>query len=248
MIFREEKEASKTYKQNYLDGIKALLSVRQKAAEQVRAEYIKDVFKNAEKYRNDFKKMLGFPLVDFVYDGAPNLRSTKLADEENYEIFRMEIEILDGLFMSGLFFKMKGEEKKPLVLVSHGGLGTPELISGIYGDTSNYNDILPRVIKYGVHAFAPQLLLWHEDYEVPFDRKELDANLKRVGSSITAIEVFGFTRILDYFEDKPYVKNFGMVGLSYGGFYTLFTTACDTRIKSAISCSFCRFSTRMARA
>ena len=238
MIFREEKEASKTYKQNYLDGIKALLSVRQKAAEQVRAEYIKDVFKNAEKYRSDFKKMLGFPLVDFVYDGAPNLRSTKLADEENYEIFRMEIEILDGLFMSGLFFKMKGEEKKPLVLVSHGGLGTPELISGIYGDTSNYNDILPRVIKYGVHAFAPQLLLWHEDYEVPFDRKELDANLKRVGSSITAIEVFGFTRILDYFEDKPYVKNFGMVGLSYGGFYTLFTTAVDTRIKSAISCSF----------
>ena len=238
MIFREEKEASKTYKQNYLDGIKALLSVRQKAAEQVRAEYIKDVFKNAEKYRNDFKEMLGFPLVDFVYDGAPNLRSTKLADEENYEIFRMEIEILDGLFMSGLFFKMKGEEKKPLVLVSHGGLGTPELISGIYGDTSNYNDILPRVIKYGVHAFAPQLLLWHEDYEVPFDRKELDANLKRVGSSITAIEVFGFTRILDYFEDKPYVKNFGMVGLSYGGFYTLFTTAVDTRIKSAISCSF----------
>ena len=138
MIFREEKEASKTYKQNYLDGIKALLSVRQKAAEQVRAEYIKDVFKNAEKYRNDFKKMLGFPLVDFVYDGAPNLRSTKLADEENYEIFRMEIEILDGLFMSGLFFKMKGEEKKPLVLVSHGGLGTPELISGIYGSLRSF--------------------------------------------------------------------------------------------------------------
>jgi dienelactone hydrolase len=238
MLFREEKEASKTYKQNYLDGIKALLSVRQKAAEQVRAEYIKDVFKDAEKYRNDFKKMLGFPLVDFVYDGAPNVRSTKLADEENYEIFRMEIEISDDLWMCGLFFKMKGEEKKPLVLVSHGGLGTPELISGIYGDTSNYNDILPRVIKYGVHAFAPQLLLWHDDYEVPFDRKELDADLKRVGSSITALEVFGFTRILDYFEDKPYVKNFGMVGLSYGGFYTLFTTAVDTRIKSAISCSF----------
>ena len=29
-----------------------------------------------------------------------------------------------------------------------------------------------------------------------------------------------------------------MVGLSYGGFYTLFTTAIDTRIRTAISCAF----------
>ena len=33
-----------------------------------------------------------------------------------------------------------------------------------------------------------------------------------------------------------------MVGLSYGGFYTLFTAAVDTRIRSSISCSF--FNTR----
>ena len=33
-----------------------------------------------------------------------------------------------------------------------------------------------------------------------------------------------------------------MVGLSYGGFYTLFTAALDTRIRSAVSCSF--FNTR----
>lgn len=238
MVFREEKEDSKPNKIKYIEGINNFLTSRQKAAEQIRADYIKDVFKDTEKYRHDFKEMLGFPLVDYISAETPKVKSIKLADEENYEIFRMEIEILDELWMSGLLFKMRGEEKKPLVLVSHGGLGTPELISGVYGDTSNYNDILPRIIKHDVHAFTPQLLLWHEEYEVPFDRKELDARLKRVGSSITALEVFGFTRILDFFEDKPYVKNFGMVGLSYGGFYTLFTTACDTRIKSAISCSF----------
>ena len=238
MVFREEKEASKKYKQNYLDGINGLISSRQKAAAEIRRNYVKNIFTDSEKYRTEFKEMLGWPLVDHKPCDLPAVKSTKLAEEENFEIFRMEVEILEGLWMTGLFFKMKGEDKKPLVLVSHGGLGTPELISGVYGDTSNYNDILPRVIKYGVHAFAPQLLLWHDDYDVPFDRKELDARLKRVGSSITAVEVFGFTRVLDYFEDKPFVKNFGMVGLSYGGFYTLYTSACDTRIKSAISCSF----------
>ena len=238
MQFREEKSVAKPYKERYVEGLNALLFSRQVAAEQQRRAYIEKVFEAPEKFRAEFKEMLGFPLVDFTPEGLPEVKTTKLADEENYEIFRMEIEILPELWMTGLFFKMRGEDKKPLVLVSHGGLGTPELISGVYGDTSNYNDILPRVIKYNVHAFAPQLLLWHEEYEVPFDRKELDARLKRVGSSITAIEVFGFMRILDYFEGKPYVKSFGMVGLSYGGFYTLFTTACDTRIKSAISCSF----------
>ncbi len=238
MLFREEKTVSAKNKQAYLDGINALISTRQAEAAKRRKDYVKEIFTSPEKYRSEFKAMLGWPLADYTPADLPQVRSTKLADEENYEIFRMEIEIIENLWMSGLFFKMRGEEKKPLVLVSHGGLGTPELISGVYGDTSNYNDILPRVIKYDVHAFAPQLLLWHEDYGIPFDRKELDARLKRVGSSITAVEVFGLTRILDYFEDKPYVKNFGMVGLSYGGFYTLFTTAVDTRIKSAISCSF----------
>lgn len=238
MIFREDIDTSKPNKIKYVEGIKSLLACRQKEAEQIRADYIKDVFKNTDKYRNDLKEMLGWPLVGHTSKGTPSVRSTKLADEEKFEIFRMEVEILEDLFMTGLFFKMKSEEKKPLVLVSHGREGTPEVISGIYENTWNYNEMLERVIQFDVHAFAPQLLLWKEEYGVPYNREELDANLKRVGSSITALEVFGFSRILDYFEDKPFVKNFGMVGLSYGGFYTLFTTACDTRIRSAISCSF----------
>ena len=99
------------------------------------------------------------------------------------------------------------------------------------------------MIAHKVHAFAPQLLLWNrEKYGVQFDRVNIDARLKRVGSSITAVELYGLMRILDYFESKDNVSNFGMVGLSYGGFYTLFLSAIDKRIRSAISCSF--FNTR----
>ena len=123
-------------------------------------------------------------------------------------------------------------------------MGTPELIAGIEGDTSNYNDILHRVMQYDAHAFAPQLLLWSEERGCGINtkRKEIDAKLKRVGSSITAIEIHGITQIIDYFEKQDYVSGFGMIGLSYGGFYTLYTAAIDKRIKSAISCSF--FNTR----
>ena len=70
----------------------------------------------------------------------------------------------------------------------------------------------------------------------------IDARLKRVGSSNTAVEVHAITKVLDYFEKEDYVSNFGMVGFSYGGMYTLLTAALDSRIKSAVSCSF--FNTR----
>ena len=142
------------------------------------------------------------------------------------------------MLQTGLFFQ-KDEKKRPLVIVQHGGLGTPEFISNFYDDTANYNHMLERVVQYDVHAFAPQLLIWsQEEYQLPFNRQEIDARLKRVGSSVTAVEVYGIMRILDWFEAQDYVKNFGMVGLSYGGFYTLTTTALEPRIQSAVSCSY----------
>ena len=240
MVYREKMEDSAIYRQEYRDGIMNLLEARQKDAAERRREYVKDIFAEPERYRKALAEMLGWPLVGHTDEGLPRVSSSKLSDEEEYEIFRMRFEILDGLVLTGLFFKLKVEEKRPLVIIQHGGQGTPEHISGFEGSTSNYNDILQRTVKKGVHGFAPQLLLWKDVYfcPQPDDRKSIDARLKRVGSSISAVEIYGIKRILDYFENKPFVSTLGMVGVSYGGFYTLFTTALDTRIKAAISCAF----------
>lgn len=243
MRYQEENSFSQKYKQLYLDGLEGLIAKKQEETAKEREDFCKDIFADQERYREAFKRMLGWPLVDHTETALPTVTSELLANEEGYAIYRMSFEILEGLQMTGLYFKRNGEQKRPLVLVQHGGLGTPELISGLHGSTANYNDMLQRVIKHGVDAFAPQLLLWKvEDFGVPYDRKAIDARLKRVGSSITAIELYGMIRILDYFESLDYVTTFGMVGLSYGGFYTLFMAAVDTRIRSAISCSF--FNTR----
>lgn len=243
MNYREEVSQTDGFKQDYLDGLNKIILLRQQSMAKKREEYCKDIFLKQDAYRKDFRKMLGWPLVDCDTPELPGVKTTKLSDESGYSIYRMQFEILDGLVMTGLYFHMNTQEKKPLVLVQHGGLGTPELISGIYGDTSNYNQILERVIAHGVHAFAPQLLLWNkQEYNIQFDRANVDARLKRVGSSIAAVELYGLTRILDYFDAQNNVSRFGMVGLSYGGFYTLYLSALDTRIHSAISCSF--FNTR----
>lgn len=238
MQYREDFFAANPTKKNYVEGLNRLLERRNADAAAHRAQYTKDIFTDGERYRADFRAMLGWPLVGHTSEGIPNATSALLADEDTHRIYRMSFEILDGVELTGLYFEYKEEGEHPLVLVQHGALGSPELISNFYGNTSNYHDMLERVIRHGVHAFAPQLLLWEAKYDVPFQRQEIDAALKRVGSSITAIEVYGLTRILDYFEAREQVSTFGMVGMSYGGFYTLCTSALDTRIQSAVSCAF----------
>ena len=242
MSYREEKEVSKIYKQRYVEGLEQLIKKRQQASAVARNAYFEHCFDAPDRYRADFRAMLGWPLVGHEENRPPAVTAELLSTEEGYCIYRMQITILDDLTLTGLFFKIDGEEKKPLVIVQHGGLGTPELISGLYEDTANYNHMLERTIRQGVHAFAPQLLLWDDSYAVSFNRQEIDAKLKRVGSSITAVEIYGILRCLDYFEAQDYVSSLGMLGLSYGGFYTLFTAAIDTRIRSAVSCCF--FNTR----
>lgn len=246
MKYREHKSASRKYKAEYLSQLEGFIKKRQAECSEKRKDYIKDLFSDQESYRNDFKNMLGWPLNDDEEMAKiPEVKLVELSREDGYTLYRMQIEILDGVWLTGLFFRMDGDDAKPLVFVQHGGWGTPEFMSGVYGSTANDNDMLQRIIKYNVHAFAPQLLLWNPStYALGVDRVSIDARLKRVGSSITAVEVGGYRKAMNYFENQSYVKSFGMVGLSYGGFYTLFTTASDTRIKSAISCSF--FNTRDA--
>ena len=237
--YREDKKQTEQNKQTYRDGIVAIMKQRQNDAKAVRAGYFKDIFSDQEKYRQDLRGMLGWPLVGYTDDREIAVSFEKLSEEEYFTLYRAELEILEGVKLSGLFFKMKGEGKKPLVIVQHGKSGTPEIMSGILGSTWNYNDMTMRVAKYDVHVFAPQLLLWDAaQYGAPYERITMDAALKRTGSSIAAIELYEISGIIDYFEKQAYVSSFGMVGLSYGGFYTLYATALDTRIKSAISCSF----------
>ena len=239
--FREDVNVSKKYKEVYVSGIDKVIETREEEARKHRKDFCGNIFLNQEKYREDFKAMLGWPLTEKKPEDIPDARIETLSDDELCTIYRISFEILDGLFMTGLLFQ-KDEAKKPLVITQHGGWGTPEHAANLYGYTTNYNHMIERMLQFDVNVFAPQLLLWKDTYGVDYDRTLIDARLKRVGSSITAVEVYGITRILDYFEKQDYVSNFGMIGLSYGGFYTLFTAAIDTRIKSAFSCSF--FNTR----
>ncbi|MDD6308990.1 MAG: hypothetical protein PUB07_06555 [Clostridia bacterium] len=238
MIYRESESKSKEHKINYLHAVQKVILKRQAKHALLRKNFCQDIFTNQEKYRNELKNMLGWPLNDCALRDVPHAKLEKLSEEQGMDVFRVSIEVLEDLNITGLFFK-KHTKKCPLILAQHGKKGTPEHMSGLYGNTTNYNNLVPSLFEYDVNVFAPQLLLWDEKkYDLDYDRYNLDMQLKSVGSSIAALEIFAYIRIMDYFEKQDFVSTFGMIGLSYGGFYTMYTTAMDTRIQAAISCSF----------
>lgn len=241
MKYFETHEATDKYKEQYVCGVDQLIKERQQYLAEKRAEYSKHLFANQEKYRMDLKKMLGWPLTEERETAIPEVYWEKLYEEGNYVVYRMQFKVIAEVYMTGLFFQNKNAER-PLIIALHGGVGSPEKMAGFYGDTYNYNDLVERVLKFDCHVFAPQLLVWdngsYNEYSISCNRNLLDSRLKRVGSSVTALEVYGIQRIMDYFETQTYVKNIGMIGFSYGGFYTVFTAAVDVRVKAAYSCGW----------
>jgi dienelactone hydrolase len=94
--------------------------------------------------------------------------------------------------------------------------------------------------KRGYVVFAPQHLFSADGF--PKDvRNRTDQRLRLVGTSLTAVEIAKITRSLDVLLTRPEVdaSRVAMVGLSYGGYYTIVTAAIDQRIKvSVCSCYY----------
>lgn len=248
MHFREDPHRNESIKAAYLSELNALIAAREDELKAQRNAYCADIFENGDTHRKAFLDMLGWPLNADLPRPTPKAEIIEeLGDEGEYTVFRMRIEVLEGLWQTGLYYRLNADERRPLVISQHGGAGTPELASGFYfdGSTVNYHGMVTGLLPHRVHVFMPALLLWDPSfYGQPYDRIALDTHLKRLGGSITALEVYAITRAMDYFEAALNPPSFGMVGLSYGGMYTLFTTAAEPRIRSAISSSF--FSDRKA--
>ncbi len=242
MTYREQRTTGNPFRQEYLDSINALLEAKLKEASEKRREFDKELLADPEKARKQFAETLGWPLNQ-ERTGVPKAELFHVATDGNIDLCRVQIEVFEGFKYYGLLFKKNDGKKRPLVISQHGGLGTPEVCSTLLeGETSyNYNDMTQRILKHDVNVFAPQMLLWSiEEYGIEYNRDYIDAILKTLGGSITALEIYCLRRSLDYFEAQDYVDKdrIGMIGLSYGGMYTLYTTAIETRIKAAVSSSF----------
>jgi dienelactone hydrolase len=149
--------------------------------------------------------------------------------------YRAKIPVLPGVHAEGIYIVPKNiKGKVPLVISMHGGNGSPEV--ALFHGGANYNDMVRGGVKNGYAVFAPQHLFQASGY--PNDiRQRTDTRLRLQGTTLTAVEVTKITRSLDVLLGCPEIdaKRVAMVGLSYGGYYSLITTALEPRIKVVVS-------------
>ena len=248
--YSEEKSVGVKYRTAMMKDLETFLEKALKDAENERNNFIspKKMAEQQDSYREKFIEMLGFPLTAQLPYGE-KVDSVLVREDELASYYRMRIEIFPDFYVYGIFSKVKKEGKTPFVLAQHGMLGTPEMLNGWLTNSSNYNHMVQRIVRQGISVFSTQLYLWSQSYGPSIDREIIDAKLRGVGGSITALETWMLKRVLDYFEKQNYVdeQRMGMIGLSYGGMYTLYTTALDKRIKSAYSSCFFNDRTKCIR-
>ena len=228
----------------YVLGIDKYIEKLKSESYEKREAFFKDFAENIPKYRDKYRKMLG---IDAFEKCTKAGEKTYICDNDLCSIYRIKIYITDEIpFYSILLVPKSAEGSMPLVIAQHGGGGTSELCCDLEGK-NNYSLMATRALKRGAAVLAPQLMLWAKEesdtsrgHKVDFDRHGADRSLKHFGSSITALEIAGILKSLDFALecDNFDRENILMIGLSYGGYFTLHTMAADDRIKAGYAAGF----------
>ena len=240
-IWDEDPSAADDYRARYAEGIQKYIQKMNMECKNIRRKTMppEEMVKIQEFYREKYKEMLGMQL--FAGKTTKPVEKTYVGSDEICEIYRLSVYITDEIpFYSMLLLPHNEGIPMPLVIAQHGGGGTPELCADMNG-TNNYNHMVQRALKRGAAVLVPQLLLWsmteiatQRAHNIPHNRTKTDVDMKRFGSSITALEISGIMKTLDYVVSLNGIDadKIAMIGLSYGGYFTLHTMAIDTRIKA----------------
>jgi dienelactone hydrolase len=213
-------------------------------------EAFKPDFSNIEKYKSSltpYRKVMG----DFYGYPPPKSKEGKITkflkvgEDVNCTVYRVWVEVIDGINAYGIYMvpkKLKG--KAPLIIAQHGGGGNPEAICDI-GTRVNYHSFGQEAVKRGYIVWAPALAMnssYAKDLDIPGANRELlDKKLQFAGTSIIGIEIqkiIESTKTL--MKERPEIdaSRIAMTGLSWGGFFTMYTTALCPFIKVAVPASY----------
>lgn len=189
---------------------------------------------STKRLRQAFADSIGYPPP-----GKPDVADapsfTMMGEDDIGTYYRARISVLPGVHADGIYIVPKGlKGRAPLVISMHGGGGSPDV--ALFHGGSNYHDMVRGGVKRGYVVFAPTHLFSAPGS--PGDiRNRIDERMRLVGTSLTAVEIAKISRSLDVLLKRPEVdsKRVAMVGLSYGGYYTLVVPALEPRIKVAVS-------------
>jgi len=199
-----------------------------------------------QRMRPVIERALGWPAL--VPEFEPELISEEEigSDELVRSIRRMTIRVADGLDVYGIYL-LPYAEKPRFMLCFHGGSGCPELVASVCNST-NYNDGARKLVAGGFAVFCPLLVLRREEDDPDWPgtyRTALHMSALWAGTTVMAIEITKIQRTLRYFASRGEVdaSHPGIAGLSYGGYYALYTAALLPEVSFAVSS--CYFNDRL---
>jgi dienelactone hydrolase len=179
---------------------------------------------------------LGYPALPLAVSGP--LRLERTGEDAVATYYRLFLPVSHQMDAYGLYIvpKKLAARRAPLVISQHGGGGTPE--SATFNGASNYKDQVRGAVAEGYVVFAPWTVMYpfgdrNNGTTIPPDvRKQLDEKFRSVGSSLFAVEVRKISLVLDELVKRPEIdpRRIAMIGLSYGGYYSLYTAALEPRI------------------
>jgi dienelactone hydrolase len=228
----------------YEEDLLASASIRVEQWKQMQAYTATLPLKALESSSHSFRATIGYPPPGFL--DHPTGHFDKAGEDSVATYYRCFIRVTPQMETYGLYIVPKNVKlPAPLVISQHGGGGTPEMAT-FHGGT-NYHDQVRGAVAEGYVVFAPLCIMYpfsdrSHGTPIPSEvRGLLDDDLRARGTTLMGVESYKISRALDVVLQRPEVdpQRVAMIGLSYGGFYTLYTTALEPRIKVAIaSCSF----------
>jgi dienelactone hydrolase len=196
-------------------------------------------------YRKNVLQFFGCPPPGAI-EGRIN-KFEKTGEDVYANIYRVWIEVMPGVHAYGIYMvpkKIRG--KAPLIIAQHGGGGNPEAIVD-FDTRVNYHSFGHEAVKKGYIVWAPALTMlsgYANDPEIDgVSRELLDRKLRMAGTSIIGVEIHKIiesTKALLRSRPEIDADRIGMTGLSWGGFFTMYTAAVWPAIKVAVPSAYFR--------
>ena len=193
--------------------------------------------------RDLFAKALGYPLADAIHGpDFSGVQLTPVGEDDLATYTLISIPALPGVDAIGTLIEPKKHDgKMPLIIANHGRGSMParppdgKMPIMLHND----RDLARWALERGWAVFEPIFLFYGKDYPENI-RDVLTLRAQESGTTLPAIEITKVVRAIDYLTSRPEIdpQRLAMVGVSYGGFYTLYITALEPRVRVAVVAAY----------